>query len=97
MFDALINGTLREEIYLEITHSVDMHNKSGDSFRLREALYGLKQTALVWYEKKDRCLEELGFNNSVADRSLYVRARDHEEIYLFVYVCDVLLVRTNRK
>lgn len=94
--NAFLNGILSEEIYLEVPHGVDLDKKSGNCFRLRKALYGLKQAARVWHEKLDCCLTEIGFKKSSADPSLYFCMRHEGEVYLLVYVDDVLLVGSYR-
>lgn len=58
---------------------------------MQKALYGLKQSVRAWHEMLQSCLIQIGFVKSVEDQSLYVCIKDGVDLYLFVYVDDVLL------
>lgn len=62
---AFLNGTLNEEIYMEIPEGINV--TSGQVCKLNKALYGLKQAARCWYERFDIILKEKGFCNSKLD------------------------------
>lgn len=91
----LLNGTLSEEISFEVPNGVSLDKKSGYFFLLQKSLYGRKQANSVWNENLNSCLIELGFKKSVTDPSMYLRVRNNEEVYLLVYVDDVLLAGSN--
>lgn len=61
---------------------------------LHKALYGLKQAPRAWYDMLSQQLLALGFQNSVADSSLFVFHQNTELVYVLVYV-DGLLITGN--
>ncbi|CAI7925489.1 unnamed protein product [Closterium sp. NIES-54] len=67
---AFLNGVLEEEIFMAQPEGFD--DGSGRVLRLKKALYGLKQAPRQWYLKLRGVLEEIGFNPSSADHSLFM-------------------------
>jgi hypothetical protein len=61
---AFLNGKLDEEIYMKPPQSFEATEKV---FKLQKSLYGLKQAARVWNQAMDKCLTDLGFNQSKLD------------------------------
>lgn len=68
---------------------------SSHVFRLRKAIYGLKQTPRAWYTKKKTFLLSFGFINSLSDTSLFIYNTRDAIIYQLVYVDDLVLIRNN--
>jgi hypothetical protein len=68
---ALLNGDLKEEVYVGQPAGFVIAGQEGKVLRLRKALYGLRQAPRAWKEfKARRHTEEDGF------RSKRARARD---------------------
>ena len=59
--------------------------------RLRKALYGLKQALRAWYSELKSYLIQSGFQNSLADTSLFIYKQQAKFVYVLVYV-DTILV-----
>ncbi|KAI0485897.1 hypothetical protein KFK09_029448 [Dendrobium nobile] len=59
--------------------------------RLRKAIYGLRQAPRQWYTTFTSYLQQLGFSHSQADPSLLFLHRNTVQLYLLVYVDDILL------
>lgn len=56
-------------------------------------LYGLKQSPKQWYKHFDDFIPQNGFDKSKFDSYIYVKKKSKMmEIYLLLYVDDVLLV-----
>ncbi|PKU78146.1 putative mitochondrial protein [Dendrobium catenatum] len=66
-------------------------------YRLRKAIYGLRQAPRQWYTTFTSYLLKLGFTHSQADPSLLLLHRDRIQIYLLVYVDDILLTGNDTK
>ncbi|CAI7869845.1 unnamed protein product [Closterium sp. NIES-53] len=86
---AFLNGVLEEEIFMAQPEGFD--DSSGRILRLKKALYGLKQAPREWYLKLRGVLEEIGFNPSSADHSLFMLGEGKQRSFMVVYVDDILI------
>lgn len=87
---AFLNGFLKENIYMSIPEG--FANKSGGNvLKLKRAIYGLKQSSLVWYERVKDCLCELGFRNSKYEPCLFAKTDGKVKIIVALYVDDFLI------
>ena len=59
--------------------------------RLRESLYGLKQSARQWNKKLHSVLTELGFKQIESDRSVYIQSNGEVCIIVPIYIDDIRL------
>jgi transposase InsO family protein len=87
---AFLNGELEEELYLR----PPPYYESGDGrvWRLRKAIYGLKQAGRTWHIKLRDTLAKHGFHPSESDHSLYVRSsKGSAACYILTYVDDLLI------
>lgn len=91
---AFLNGELEEVIYMQQPPG---YEEGGPNMvcRLRKALYGLRQAPRAWHTRLKRELESLGFTASEADPGLYVQRTGGHDIYLLVYVDDILIASEN--
>jgi hypothetical protein len=62
-------------------------------YRLKKALYALKQTPRAWSNKIGQYLVTSGFQTSNADFSLYVKKIDHGIVVIVIYVDDLIITR----
>ena len=58
---AFLNGFINEEVYVEQPHDFQSFNFPNHVFRLKKALYDLKQAPRAWYERSSKFLLENGF------------------------------------
>ena len=87
---AFLNGHLKENIYMMIPEG--FVNKSNTKvLKLKRAIYGLKQSSLVWYERVKDCLCKLGFKNSKVEPCLFIKVNNNIKIIVTVYVDDFLI------
>jgi hypothetical protein len=63
--------------------------------KLHKAIYGLKQAPRAWFTKLSNFLLELGFKGSLVDTSLFICIHGTIQIYILVYVDDVLITGTH--
>ncbi|XP_017416637.1 uncharacterized mitochondrial protein AtMg00810-like [Vigna angularis] len=63
--------------------------------RLRNALYGLKQDPLAWFQRFSSFLLSVGFLGSKADPSLFVFHNTGATLHILVYVDDIILTGNN--
>ena len=77
---AFLNGVLNEEIYVSQPKGfVDPHHPD-HVLHLKKALFGLKQTPRVWYDRLMEYLVANGFLRGQADRTLFIKKEDEELI-----------------
>ena len=70
---AFLNGMLQEEVYVEqLKGFVDPH-RPDDAYKLKKALYDLKQAPRAWYDRLTTYLTEHGFKKGFADNTLFIR------------------------
>ena len=66
----------------------------GKVWRLKRAVYGLRESGALWNQEMDSFLvNQLGFQRSAADASLYTR----DGAFLLLYVDDLLLLAKSAK
>ncbi|CAJ2629530.1 unnamed protein product, partial [Trifolium pratense] len=63
--------------------------------RLHKSLYGLKQASRQWYSKLSSALLSLGYSQSAADHSLFLKKIGSSFTALLVYVDDIVLAGNN--
>ncbi|CAI5984896.1 unnamed protein product [Closterium sp. NIES-64] len=65
--------------------------------KLKQSIYGLKQTPCCWYQKLAAVLEEVGFRTSSCDESLFLKGEGEKLVLFLVYVDDILLFSSSIK
>jgi hypothetical protein len=87
---AFLNGEVEEDIYLQQPPGYEQG--SGNlACHLHRALYGLRQAPRMWHARLKQELELFGFQESEADPGLFISHRKDDNIYLLVYVDDILI------
>lgn len=87
---AFLNGYLQEDVYIQQPPG---YETGGDNTacHLHRALYGLRQAPRAWHLRLKEELERHGFRPSDADPGLYIRAEATDNVYILVYVDDILM------
>lgn len=85
---AFLNGKVKSEIYVKQPEGYD--DGSENVFKLKKALYGLRESPRAWYECFDNYLLSLNFVRSKTDYCLY-RLSEEVDIYLILFVDDLLI------
>jgi len=60
-------------------------------YRLKKAIYGLKQSPMAWFEKFSLTISVIGFHPCHSDHCVFVRRTKSGIIVLAIYVDDILL------
>lgn len=63
--------------------------------KLKKAIYGLKQSSRTRFSKLSSHLQELGFEASKADTSLFILHRGSLVMYVLVYVDDLIITSSS--
>jgi hypothetical protein len=86
-----LNGVIEEYIYIEKPQGFEVEYRKTHVWRLKKALYSLKQAPRAWYGRIDSFLTSLGFTKSKVDPNLYFKVMNDEPVILLLYVDDLLL------
>lgn len=87
---AFLHGELEEEIWMQQPPGYE-EGPPGTACRLNKSLYGLKQAPRAWYTRLQKELESIGFVPSPADPSLFTLCNKTSNVYLLIYVDDILI------
>ena len=87
---AFLNGNLEEEIYMRQSEGFD--DGTGRVLWLRQSFYRLKKSPRAWYQRIDGELLQHDFKHSECDHALYVCTVGEHQLFLFMYVDDLLLI-----
>ena len=92
---AFLNGILQEEVYVkQLRDFVDPH-RPDDVYKLKRALYSLKQAPKAWYDRLTAYLTEHGFKKGFADTNLFIRTDKNYFVVAQIYVDDIVFSATN--
>lgn len=83
-----LNGTLEEDIYIELPVGT---GDEGKIVKLQRSLYGLKQSPRQWNKRFKEFLKKFKFIASEADNCVYHGSINNEIVLLALYVDDGLL------
>ena len=97
MKTTFLHEDLEEEIYMKQPEGFAVKGKKELVCKLNKSLYGLKQSARMWYQKFDTFIWGLGITIRKADHCVYFKLIGDHIIYLVLYVDDKLLVRNDKE
>ncbi|KAG7556870.1 Retrotransposon gag domain [Arabidopsis suecica] len=89
--NAFLQGELEEEVYMKPPPGLEDHNAPGKVFKLKKAIYGLKQSPRAWYHKLSTTLLKRGFKKSEADNTLFTLPSKEGIVVILVYVDDIII------
>jgi hypothetical protein len=93
--NAFLQGHLTKEVYMEQpTGFIDKAHPTMVC-KLHKSIYGLKQAPRAWFNRLSTFLLELGFKGSLVDTSLFIYLQGSIQIYMLVYVDDILITGTH--
>nr|GEV54805.1 retrovirus-related Pol polyprotein from transposon TNT 1-94 [Tanacetum cinerariifolium] len=92
---AFLNGELKEEVYVsQPDRFVDQDNPS-HVYKLKNALYDLKQAPCAWYDMLSSFLISQHFSKGAVDPTLFTRKAGNDLLTIQIYVDDILFASTN--
>ncbi|XP_074290128.1 uncharacterized protein LOC141616867 [Silene latifolia] len=94
--NVFLHGDLEEEVYMKLPQDYFVEGP-GKVCRLRKSLYGLRQAPRCWFAKLSAALIAYGFVQCLSDYSLFSYAKDGVEVYILVYVDNLLIGGTTNE
>ncbi|MBW0482458.1 hypothetical protein O181_022173 [Austropuccinia psidii MF-1] len=89
----LLNAPLVETVYLAIPQGM-LTNKQKYCLKPWNAIYGLKQEPLAWYERLKSWLTKVGFHAFLMDACLFFR-QEPSKLWLYIHVDDIAIFGGN--
>ena len=65
-------------------------------YRLKRALYGLKQVPRAWYNRIGSYLMSNDFSKSDGESTLYIKAKNDNVLILVLYVDDLIFTGNDK-
>jgi hypothetical protein len=93
---AFLNGYINEEVYVEQTPGFEDDKKSNHVYKLKKALYGMKQVPRAWYERLRDFLFSKGFIMGKVGTTLFTKKISNGLFVLQIYVDDIIFGSTNQ-
>ena len=94
---AFLNGYIKEEVYVHQPPRFEDPSKEDYVFKLRKALYSLKQAPRAWYERLSEFLISNGFSRGKVDTTLFLKHYEQDILIVQIYVDDIIFGSTNEK
>jgi hypothetical protein len=94
--NAFLHGVLEQEVYMRQPLGFESSKHPCFVCKLKKAIYGLKQAPSAWYSELSSRLVALGFTPSKSDMSLFVYRRGKVEIYMLIYVDDIIVTSSSQ-
>lgn len=95
---AFYNGYLKENIYMYLPEGFSFQNTENKILKMRKAVYRLKQFAFAWYQRVDKTLCDLGYENGNLEPYLFIKNHiNHDKRVVTLYVYDFLIFSNNKR
>ena len=88
---AFLHGDLKEEVFVCQPQGYVVKGQENKVYKLRKALYGLRQAPRAWNEKLNNVLGGLGFLRCSKEPALYRKQGKDNTLLVAVYVDDLLV------
>jgi hypothetical protein len=90
-----LNGELREEVYVQQPLGFVVQGSNGRVFKLKKALYGLRQAPRARNARLDSELTKLGSVRNPLEHVVYRRSSQNGYTLVGVYVDDLIITRSS--
>nr|GFA08069.1 retrovirus-related Pol polyprotein from transposon TNT 1-94 [Tanacetum cinerariifolium] len=87
---AFLNGTLREEVYVSQPDGFMDQDNPNYVYKLKKALYRLKQAPRAWYDMLSSFLISQDFSKGSVDPTLFIRRNGNDLLLVQIYVDDII-------
>ncbi|GKA56290.1 retrovirus-related pol polyprotein from transposon TNT 1-94 [Tanacetum coccineum] len=94
---AFLNGPLKKEVYVSKPDGFIDPDHPEKVYRLRKALYRLKQAPKAWYDKLSNFLMSKGFIKGTIDPTICMIGYGEDVLLVQIYIDDIIFGCTNLK
>nr|GEY66171.1 retrovirus-related Pol polyprotein from transposon TNT 1-94 [Tanacetum cinerariifolium] len=94
---AFLNDELNEVVCVSQPEGFVYSDQPTHVYRLKKALYRLKQAPHAWYDKLSRFLVSTRFSKGVVDPTLFIRKIGKQILLVQIYVDDFIFASINPK
>ncbi|GJT76825.1 retrovirus-related pol polyprotein from transposon TNT 1-94 [Tanacetum coccineum] len=91
---AFLNGFINEEVYVAQPSGFIDFAKPNHVYRLKKALYRLKQASKAWYDRLKAFLIKHDYTMGMVDNILFTKKKDPNLIIVQIYVDDIIFGST---
>nr|GEV76820.1 hypothetical protein [Tanacetum cinerariifolium] len=85
-----LNGNLREEVYVSQPDGFVDQDNPNHVYKLKKALYRLKQAPRAWYDMLSSFLLSQDFSKGSMDPTLFIRRNSNDLLLVQIYVDDII-------
>ncbi|GJU46464.1 retrovirus-related pol polyprotein from transposon TNT 1-94 [Tanacetum coccineum] len=89
---AFLHGSLKEDVYVYQPEGFIDADHPSHVYKLKNALFGLKQAPRAWYDELLKFLQQNHFNKGNIDPTLFIRRFNDDVLVVQVYVDDIIVV-----
>nr|GEV38342.1 copia protein [Tanacetum cinerariifolium] len=94
VIECILNGFINEEVYVAQPPGFIDFVKPNHVYRLKKALYGIKQAPNAWYDKLKVFLIKHDYTMGMVDNTLFTKKKDSNIIIVQIYVDDIIFGST---
>ncbi|GJW12222.1 retrovirus-related pol polyprotein from transposon TNT 1-94, partial [Tanacetum coccineum] len=91
---AFLNGILREEVYVIQPDGFVVQDNPNHVYKLKKALYWLKQDPRAWYDLLSKFLLSQKFSKGTMYPTLFIKRQGKDILLVQIYVDDIIFAST---
>ena len=92
---AFLNGFIKENVYVEQPHGFEDYKFPNHIYKLKKALYRLKQAPRSWYEQLSTFLLENNFERGKINLTFFIESVDKHILLVQINVDNIIFGSTN--
>nr|GEV05189.1 copia protein [Tanacetum cinerariifolium] len=85
-----LHGNLREEVYVSQPDGFVDPDNSNHVYKVKKAIYGLKQAPHAWYDMLSPFLISQDFSKGSVDPTMFIHRNDNDLLLVQIYVDDII-------
>ncbi|CAN1334246.1 Retrovirus-related Pol polyprotein from transposon TNT 1-94 [Linum perenne] len=92
---AFLNGFFKEEVFVRQPPGFEDPHSPTFVFKLKKALYGLRQASRAWYDRLTSFLLSQQFKRGQVDNTLFIKTESSDILLVQIYVDDIIFGSTS--